>query len=235
METPGEKNWEEFAITTWGLWNNRNSVRHGGNYKRGKTIVWEARKYENEVRDSLPNQGSAAPPCPQRKHQIPPPLGEYKVNIDAAVFKEQSCCRIGVVIRNDKGQLMGALCKRVSYPWGALEAEAKAAEIGVCLAQVLGLKDIVVEGDSLLVIQALKGSTIPALPILKIMEGVKRCLRNFSSWMIAHTRRNNNAISHLLAKNAMNVSDCVIWVEDTPPIIESQILNDVITMDFGPN
>lgn len=72
-------------------------------------------------------------------------------------------------------------CKRVSYSWGALEADAKATEIGVCLAWDLGLKDIVVEGGFWLVNQALKGSTIPALPILKIVEGVKRCLWNFSS------------------------------------------------------
>lgn len=65
---------------------------------------------------------------------------------------------------------MGAMSKQVEFPWGALEAEAKAVEIGVGLAWDLGLKDIEVEGDSLLVAQALKGSTPPALPILKIMR-----------------------------------------------------------------
>ena len=161
--------------------------------------------------------------------------GKYKVNIDAVVFKEQGCCGVGVVIRNDKGQLMGAMSKRIEFPWGPLEAEAKAAEIGVGLAWDLGLKDREVEGDSLLVAQALKGSTPPALPILRIVEGVKWCLRNFSSWTIAHTRRINNVVAHLLARYAMNVFDCVIWVKDTPPIIETQILNDVISMDLGPN
>ncbi|KAL0016440.1 hypothetical protein SO802_003509 [Lithocarpus litseifolius] len=235
METPGEKNWEEFAIMAWLLWNNRNYVRHGGSCKSGKSIAWEASKYETEVRDSLPIQGKAAPTTSRTKHWVPPLPGKYKVNIDAAVFKEQGCCGVGVVIRNDKGQLMGAMSKRVEFPWGALEAEAKAAKMGVCLAWDLGLKDIEVEGDSLLVAQALKGSTPPALPILKIVEGVKRYLRKFSSWTVVHTRRINNVAAHLLAKSARNVSDCVIWVEDTPPFIEMQILKDVISMDIGPN
>lgn len=157
----------------------------------------------------------------------------YNVKIDV-VFKEQRCCGVRVVIRDDKGQMMGALCKKIDFPWGALEAKAKATETRIILASDLGLKDIVVEGDSQLVMNALKGSTIPTLPIQKIAEGSKWCLGNFNSWRIAHIRRNNNVATHLLARNALFVSDCVIWVEDTPPVIELQILNDVIAMDFGP-
>ena len=73
------------------------------------------------------------PPAPKTKHWVPPPQGMYKVNIDTTVFKEQGCCGIGVVIRNDQGQLMGAMCKRVDFPLGALEAEAKVTKVGILL------------------------------------------------------------------------------------------------------
>nr|POF10147.1 hypothetical protein CFP56_77128 [Quercus suber] len=92
METLGEKNWEEFAIMAWLLWNNRNYVRHGGSCKSGMSIAWEARKYETEVRDSLPIQGKATPTTSWTKSWVPPLPGKYKVNIDAAVFKDQGCC-----------------------------------------------------------------------------------------------------------------------------------------------
>ena len=115
------------------------------------------------------------------KHWAPPPQGKYKVNIDAVMFKEQSYCGIGVVIRNDQRQLMGAMCRKVDFLLGVLEAEAKVAEAAILLAWELGLKDIVVEGDSQLVIQALNSSNPPALPILKIVESLKRCLLNFNS------------------------------------------------------
>lgn len=90
METLGEQNWEEFAIMAWLLWNNRNSVRHRGNGKSGKSIAWEAIKYETEVCDSLPIQGKASPTTSRKKHSVPPPppLSKYKFNIDAAVFNE---------------------------------------------------------------------------------------------------------------------------------------------------
>ena len=81
---------------------------------------------------------------------------------------------------------------------------------------------------------ALKGPAIPATVIHKVVEGSQRCLSHFKTWRAEHVRRNNNRAAHLLARNALFVDDCVIWVEDTPPVIELQIQNDVIAMDFGP-
>ena len=123
-----------FAITTWLLWNNRNSVRFGGKCKNGKTIVGEARIYIEAFQAACLTKGQKIQPAPQANHWNLPPQGMYKVNVDVAVFKEPRCYGIEVVIRNDKGQMMGALCKRVAAPWGALEAEAKAAEAGILLA-----------------------------------------------------------------------------------------------------
>ena len=110
-------------------------------------------------------------PLPKHKHWSPPPQDWYKVNVDAAVFREQGTCGIGVVIRNHKGQIMGAMCKQVFFPLWALEAEAKAAEAGILLGWDLGLKNIIVEGDAQLVTQVLKGVDALAIPILKIVEG----------------------------------------------------------------
>ena len=39
---------------------------------------------------------------------------------------ERGQCGIGVVVRNDKGQIMGALSKKLLSPLGALAAKAKA-------------------------------------------------------------------------------------------------------------
>ena len=43
-------------------------------------------------------------------------------------FKDIGHCGIGVVVRYDKGLIMGALCKNFPYPFGALELEAKASK-----------------------------------------------------------------------------------------------------------
>ena len=128
METPKEKNWKVFAIMAWSLWNNKNLAHHGGVCKWWKTIAWEAKKYVDEMRASIPIHNKGILLGPMIKHWDPPPQGKDKVNIDVAVFKEQGCCGIGVVIRNDKRQRMGAMCKKVDFPLEDLEVEAKVAE-----------------------------------------------------------------------------------------------------------
>lgn len=108
-------------------------------------------------------------------------------------------------------------------------------EAGLLLAQDLGLKDIIVEGDAQLIIQALNGSAAPAIPILMIIEGSRRCLQLFSSWKAAHMDKINNSAAHLLGREAKNVNECVIQVEDSPPSIENQLMSDVIALDFSPH
>nr|XP_023900848.1 uncharacterized protein LOC112012693 [Quercus suber] len=39
----------------------------------------------------------------------PPPILKYKLNFDAAIFVDLQCSGFGAVIRNDKGEIMGAM------------------------------------------------------------------------------------------------------------------------------
>ena len=85
----------------------------------------------------------------------PPASGVYKINFDGAIFEEQACAGLDVVIRDSTGLIIGALSQKIRYPGSVDMVEALAASRAVVFAKELCLQSMVVEGDSLRVIQAL--------------------------------------------------------------------------------
>ena len=83
----------------------------------------------------------------------------------------------------------------------------------------------------------LRGCCYPPISIKMIIEGIKGQKYNALVWEVSYVRRTFNMAAHLLARNALFVSESIVWVEDTPPFIELQVSKDVsgdFGLDFGP-
>ena len=188
-------------------------------------IVKEATEYLKEFQAAKqPTENKNAPQVITWKS---PKAGWYKVNIDGATFENIKSYGVRVVIRNERGELMGALSKKFELPLGGLEAEAKAMEEGVAFAWDVGLKDINIESDAQLVTNSLGKQCEMPNSIRKVVEGILVDLRKFNAWDVNHTRRSGNNAAHILARQAKCLNLCNIWVEDTPPSIADQVQLDV--------
>ncbi|XP_075640174.1 uncharacterized protein LOC142611910 [Castanea sativa] len=189
-------------------------------------IMWEIKDRSTVLIGScLPLRYGAQviPSAPDTAKWWPPKPGWYKVNTDGAIFEDLRGCGVGVVIRNDRGEIMGAMSKKLDLPLRVLEVETKAVEEGLWFAANFGLKDIIIECDAQQVVKCLGRQIVPPSSICLIMDGIWGGLKSFNDWEIIHTQRNGNQAAHILARQAKFLDDCNIWVEDTPPSIVDQI------------
>ena len=128
---------------------------------------------------------------------------------------------------------MGALSKKLLYPFGALVAKAKATEIDIFFSWELGIREIILEGDSQIVMNAIANHDLGPIQIQQLVTGIKSWVPKFRTWKTSFTRREGNKAAQLMAKHARQISECTIWMEDTPPIIMSHVLNNVSDLDFS--
>lgn len=128
----------------------------------------------------------------------PPLPGYFKVNVDGALFTKSKQSGVGVIVRDEEGNVVAVMCRKLDLPLGALETEAKALEIGVSFAEEVGLRDVVFEGDSQLIINAIQGMGEAASSILNIIQGVLRKAQCFKTFDFLHTKRQGNVPAHCL-------------------------------------
>nr|POE61983.1 hypothetical protein CFP56_41814 [Quercus suber] len=85
----------------------------------------------------------------------PPDQHCYKANYDSAVFKSSNTAGLSVVIRDSRGDILGAISVRVPLPHSVPEVEALACRYAVSFAIDLGLHKVIFEGDSTIITQAI--------------------------------------------------------------------------------
>ncbi|XP_030934503.1 uncharacterized protein LOC115959959 [Quercus lobata] len=132
---------EVFSISAWLLWNRRNASHFGRPVHPIANIVSMAGNMLQEF--LIAEDKEPVKPLPPISHQWrPPELNQYKVNFDAAVFRTTNSAGIGVIVRDWRGELVGALWLTPSLIWRLWQAE-------------FGLQTVVFEGDSTMVINAI--------------------------------------------------------------------------------
>ena len=145
---------------------NRNEVRCGGARKSGRQIISWASDYLRKYRSAILHDSPVASAPQQGVRWVPPRGGNFKINVDGAVFLKQKAVGVGVVIRDSEGRLEAAPSKKILLPLGAAEVEAKAFEVGLLFAKEVGVRDVVLEGDSINVLMPFVTTPRPHLQLL---------------------------------------------------------------------
>ncbi|XP_065639048.1 uncharacterized protein LOC136071544 [Quercus suber] len=136
----------------------------------------------------------------------PSPRFSFKINVDGTVDKANGKAGVGVIVRDDLGRVEATMCRNLDAPLGAIETESKAIESGLLFAQDIGIWDIVVESDCLIMIQALKGTSAPPSVVSAVTQGILDLSMGFNRVEFSHVKRQGNKPAHVLAKHTLGIT-----------------------------
>ncbi|XP_030941499.1 uncharacterized protein LOC115966398 [Quercus lobata] len=151
----------------------------------------------------------------------------YKVNYDGAYFVDEEKAGIGVVVRNDLGQVVGSLAEKIEMPSTMEVLEAMAARRAMLFMEELGLRHAVFEGDSVLVVKALVGHCPDRSSIGHIIKDCKSLRGLFQTCFFSHVKRQGNKVAHALARRVRKFFPLSIWMESVPSDITYLVYVDV--------
>nr|POE86841.1 putative ribonuclease h protein [Quercus suber] len=127
---------ELFAMTAWLIWMRRNKLRMNDNPLPCSRIVYSASAMLAEFQQG---KQSSVGRINSNLVRWQPPYGSFvKANFDGAVFGGDQEAGIGVVIRNNEGQVLAALSEKVRMPVSVEILEMLAARKAVIFARDLG-------------------------------------------------------------------------------------------------
>nr|POE83782.1 hypothetical protein CFP56_06104 [Quercus suber] len=159
-------------------------------------------------------------------HWKPPRSPFCKINFDGAIFQDRKMASIGVVIRNSGGHVIGALSDRINLPATVDDVEALACRKAISFALELGLANVVFEGDSETIIQALNEDSNCANTFGHIIEDIRALALNFVSFCFSHVKRQGNAVADKLAKLAKDSHCPCYWSDGIHCDVQNLVISD---------
>ena len=212
----------EMAFMFWCVWQRRNKAMYQNIVDPLDSIYPLAQRLSSEY--YLANEVDIPHTLPILVSWRPSTVCEFKVNFDAAVFPKHHSTGVGVVIRNGQGLPVVVACQRFSCVYDIADAEALAARVALQLAWDSGLRNVEVEGDSLVVIRALKDQERCLASYGDIIMDIQHLAASFQCVKYCHVRRTGNNAAHVLARKVLDLhSEFLVWLEDVPGFLDNVI------------
>nr|XP_023891641.1 uncharacterized protein LOC112003671 [Quercus suber] len=127
-------------------------------------------------------------------------------------------------------EVIASLVQQLDQAYQPVEIEALAACKAVEFGAELGLHRATVEGDSVLVVKALKCKDNGLVPFGHLINDVSLFSGAFSKLSYSHIRRDGNKIAHSLARLALTTPSCTTWMEDVPSCTLPFVHADLATL-----
>ena len=199
------------------MWYNRNKLLHGEIglpplqiLEMAKSRVEDYREAFSLVSPSLPSTQSC---------WVAPPSTFLKVNVDEASSIDGSgISSVRVIIRDDMGRVVVALCKALPMHYPAELIEFFALEHGVLLAQELNISNVIFESDAASVISSVTHDCNGGV-MGHLVHSIVSAKSVFSRCSFHHVKRIYNRAAYELAQFAKCNRVSNVWKGVTLPCL----------------
>ncbi|XP_057419104.1 uncharacterized protein LOC130713349 [Lotus japonicus] len=158
----------------------------------------------------------------------PPPENSLKVNIDAG-WTGTEAIGFGLVVRDHNARMMFAATYMEPARFDPAMAEALALRWSLSVIEELGMDDVVIETDSMIVYKAMREAHCKPY-IEPIILDCKFLASMFPKFSISHVKRKANNSAHSLAALA-NEFPSNVWWDNPPRSVAEAIFVDVFSFD----
>ncbi|XP_074361220.1 uncharacterized protein LOC141701477 [Apium graveolens] len=109
----------EIATISWSLWKARNELAWNNRYTQISVVIALAKQYFVQWKFAQKNDTTTYFPVLEEGDGavvwVKPQKNQIKISVDAARFEEYQATGIGMVARNDQGELLQARTMRMNY------------------------------------------------------------------------------------------------------------------------
>ena len=218
---------EIFAVAAWCLWNRQNALHFGRQVQPITNINLLA---SNLLQEFLAAQEDEAPTVHSLviQHQWRPlEHDHFKVNFNTAVFKSLNLAGIGVVIRDWCGDVLAALSMPTALASIVADLEALACRRAVMFAAEKDLQNVIFEGDSVLVTNAIVQEDPVLTSYGDTVDDIRSLVSVFQSFQFAFVHRSGNVVTDAFAKKAKCLAGYREWLGNLPSDISQLVDFDV--------
>jgi ribonuclease HI len=135
-----------------------------------------------------------------------PPEGYLKCNWDASLDAERKIMGVGIIVRNHEGSVRAMKCMARPFINDPSTAEAIAAWAAVDMCGQLQFTKVVLEGDSMELVKALRNDDVCWNRYGHLIQDAQ-IFQRLTEWKVVHVRRSANTEAHKPAKMALSSSE----------------------------
>ncbi|XP_042972996.1 uncharacterized protein LOC122304797 [Carya illinoinensis] len=157
----------------------------------------------------------------------PPSPGYLKVNVNAAVDSKRGKVGIGVVVRDFRGEVHVVVAVPRQVTKSASAAESLAMLHATLLCSELGIKQVPLEGDAKVVVEAINSSSYNSSWDGQVIEDIKAVVHAQLGWSVTFVGRDGNRAAHATAKLALSLSTECVWMEEVPTEVLPAVVLDL--------